>query len=158
MPIPPRLEFYLNENQIPFTHSTHPLAFTAQEVAHAERVSGRMIAKTVVVMADGNFVMAVLPADSLVDLQELHHVLGANHVRLATERELADLFPDCELGAMPPFGNLYGLPVYLDNSLAHQPAIAFNGGTHRDIVYMKFVDFRRAVSPVLVAVGRRLAA
>jgi Ala-tRNA(Pro) deacylase len=158
MPLLPRLELYLQANHIPFTHSTHPLAFTAEEVAHAERVSGRMIAKTVVLMADGNFVMVVLPADSLVDLHELHRLLGASHVRLATEQELADLFPDCDLGAMPPFGNLYGLPVYADSSFAHQPVIAFNGGTHRDIVYMRFVDFQRAVDPVLVAVRQRLAA
>ena len=158
MPIAARLESYLNENQIPFSHSTHPLAFTAQEVAHAERVSGRMIAKTVVVLADGNFLMAVLAADSLVDLQELRHALGSAHVRLATERELADLFPDCELGAMPPLGNLYSLPVWVDNSLAQQRTIAFNGGTHRDMVHMTFADFERAVKPVLIGFGRRIAA
>jgi Ala-tRNA(Pro) deacylase len=158
MPILARLESSLNENQIPYSHHVHPLAFTAQEVAHAERVSGRMIAKTVVVLADGAFAMAVLPADSLVDLQELRHALGATHLRLATERELADLFADCELGAMPPFGNLYGLPVYVDSSLAQQQTIGFNAGTHRDVVHLKFADFSRVVQPVIVGFGRRIAA
>jgi Ala-tRNA(Pro) deacylase len=117
-----------------------------------------MIAKTVVLLADGAFLVAVLSADAVVDLQELRHTLGVTHLRLSTEREIADLFPDCELGAMPPFGNLYGLPVYVEASLAQQPEIAFNAGTHRDVVHMKFADFRRLVDPMIMSFGRRVAA
>ena len=153
-----KLEEYLRERQILFSLSTHPVAFTAQEVAQAEHVSGRMVAKTVVLLADGAFLMAVLSADAVVDLQELRHALGVTHLRLATEREIADLFPDCELGAMTPFGNLYGLPVYVEASLAQQAEITFNAGTHREVVHMKFVDFRRAVDPIILQFGRRLAA
>lgn len=152
------LEEYLQERQIPFHRSIHPIAFTAQEVAQAEHVSGRKVAKTVVLLADGVFLMAVLSADAVVDLQELRHAMGVTHLRLATEREIADLFPDCELGAMPPFGNLYALPVYVEASLAQQPEITFNAGTHREVIRMKFGDFRRAVDPIILPFGRRLAA
>ena len=158
MSIVARLEDYLEERRIPYWRSTHPAAFTAQEVAQAEHVSGRMLAKAVVFIADGKFAMAVLSADAVVDLQELRQTLAATHLRLATEREIADLFPDCELGAMPPFGNIYGLPVYVEASLAQQQEIAFNAGTHRDVVHMKFADFRRAVEPITLAFGRRMAA
>ncbi|MBI3667891.1 MAG: YbaK/EbsC family protein [Acidobacteria bacterium] len=153
-----RLETYLSEHNIPYTKTVHPLAFTAQEVAQAEHLSGRMIAKCVVLLADDAYVMAVLPADSVVDLQELRQAIGAAHLRLATEKEIADLFPDCELGAMPPFGNLYGLSVYVENSLAQQQTIAFNAGTHRDVVHLQFADFRRAVEPMILPFGRRVAA
>lgn len=153
-----RLESYLKQQKIPFACEAHPPAFTAQEVAQAGHISGRKLAKTVVVLADGAFAMAVLPADSAIELAELRHAMGVRHLRLATEAELLDLFPDCELGAMPPFGNLYGLPVYVENSLAWQEVIAFNGGTHRDIVHMNFVDFVRAADPAVLSFARRIAA
>jgi Ala-tRNA(Pro) deacylase len=158
MAIPARLEEYLAAQGVPYTRRTHPLAFTAQEVAQAEHVSGRMVAKTVVLLADGAFMIAVLSADAVVDLQELRHELGVTHLRLATEQEIADLFPDCELGAMPPFGNLYGMPVYVESSLSLQPEIAFNAGTHREVIHMKFADFRRLVEPIILPFGRRVAA
>jgi Ala-tRNA(Pro) deacylase len=158
MPVLAKLETYLNERQIPFSCTVHPLAFTAQEVAQAEHISGRAMAKTVVLLADGAFALAVLPADSIVDLRELRHEMGVEHLRLATEREIHDLFPDCELGAMPPLGNLYGLPVYVESSLARQQSIAFNAGTHRDVVHMTFADFRRAVEPLILPFGQRIAA
>ena len=158
MPVLTKLEAYLEERQIPFSRSSHPLAFTAQEVARAEHLSGRAVAKTVVLLADGVFAMAVLPADSVVDLHELRHAMGVTHLRLATEAEMKDLFPDCELGAMPPFGNLYSLAVYVESSLAQQHSIAFNAGTHRDVVHMTFADFRRATDPIILPFGRRVAA
>ena len=157
MPVLARLESYLQEMKVPFTHSVHALAFTAQQVAEAEHISGRVVAKTVVLVVDGAFALAIVPADCVVDLNELRHAMGASHLRLATEREIQDLFPDCELGAMPPFGNLYGLPVYVESSLAQQRTIAFNAGTHRDMVHMNFGDFRRAVDLVILPLGRRIA-
>lgn len=158
MPVLKRLECYLDESHIPFVHSVHPLTFTAKETAHSEHISERTLAKTVVVLADGVFAMAVLSADSVVDLPELRHAMGVRDLRLATEQEMRDLFPDCELGAMPPFGNLYGLPVYAESSLVRQRDIAFNAGTHRDVVRVRFDDFQRAVNPVILAFGRRVAA
>jgi len=153
-----RLEDHLRERGVPYSWTTHPVAFTAQEVAEAEHVSGRMVAKTVVLLADGVFLMAVLPATAVVDLPELRHALGVTHLRLATEQEIADLFPDCELGAMPPFGNLYEMPVYVESALAQQPEIAFNAGTHRDVVHMQFGDFRKLVGPTILTFGRPVAA
>ena len=153
-----KLESYLGARDIPFAHSVHRLAFTAQGVAQAEHISGRMVAKAVVLLADGVFALAVLSADRLVDLRELRSLMGVKDLRLATEREIQFLFPDCELGAMPPFGNLYGLPVYVESSLTRQETIAFNAGTHHDVLHMKFDDFCRAVDPVILPFGRPLAA
>jgi Ala-tRNA(Pro) deacylase len=102
--------------------------------------------------------MAVLPADELVDLSELRVLLGFNRLRLATEEELNKLFPDCELGAMPPCGNLFGMPVFVESSLAREDTIAFNGGTHRDVVYMHFRDFDQLVNPRIVQFARHMAA
>jgi Ala-tRNA(Pro) deacylase len=158
MPVLKRLESYLDEYKIPFVHSVHPLTFTAKETAHSEHINERKLAKTVVVLADDVFAMAVLSADSAVDLPELRHAMGVRDLRLATEEEMQDLFPDCDLGAMPPFGNLYGLPVYVESSLAHQRDITFNAGTHRDVVRVRFDDFERAANPVILAFGRRIAA
>ena len=94
--------------------------------------------------------MAVLPADFVVDIEDLKAVLDLERLRLATEKELAELFPDCDLGAMPPFGNLYGLPVYVDASVARQQTIAFNAGTHRDVVHMRYFAYEALVQPSVV--------
>ena len=98
--------------------------------------------------------MIVVPANKLVDFQEIRLTLGLTHARLATEEELSHLFPDCDLGAMPPFGNLYRVPVYLDSSLAHEEVIAFNAGTHRDVVHMRMDEFRALVHPTVVSLAR----
>ena len=150
-----RLTAYLDRRQVPYRHTTHPLAFTAREVARVEHVPERRVAKTIVFLADDQYGMAVLPADSLVDLQELRLVLDMPRLRLATEKELAELFPDCEVGAMPPMGDLFGMPVYIDYSLSHEGEIAFNAGTHRDVIHMNYRDFAKLVSPQNVAFARR---
>jgi Ala-tRNA(Pro) deacylase len=149
-----KLESFLTKRDIPYTHSEHRLAFTAEQVAQTEFVNRETVAKPVVVVADEVFALAVVSAGSLVDLHQLRKLLGANHLRLATEGEIQNLFRDCEIGAMPPLGNLYGLSVYVDSALALQDAIVFNAGTHRDTVHMKFDDFRRAVNPVILPFGR----
>ena len=112
-----RLLRYLDENQVEYTHHTHPTAYTAREVASVEHIPAHRIAKVVVYFTENGYGMAVLPGDSMLDLQSLRTALGVSRLRLATESELADLFPDCELGAMPPFGNLFDLPVFVDGSL-----------------------------------------
>ena len=142
---------YLKQNQILYTHSIHSSARTAREVAYVEGMPAHSMAKTVVYASDNGYGMAVVPADSIVDFGELRRLLGLSDIRLATESELLNLFPDCELGAMPPFGNLYGMPVLMDESLASIAYIAFNAGTHRDLIHMSGADFHKLVNPLVAA-------
>jgi Ala-tRNA(Pro) deacylase len=158
MPILRKLLEVLDQNKATYTHTVHPLAYTAREVASAEHVAAREVAKTVVFLSEQGYGMAVLPADSVVDLEQLRLDLGLSRLRLATESELADLFPACELGAMPPFGNLFGLPVYVDSRMASEDMITFNAGTHRDVIHMHFKDFERLVQPAIVPFARRAGA
>ena len=142
-----RLEAYLRENKVPFQVVHHPLAYTAQEIAASEHVPGKMLAKVVMVFADGKMAMLALPAPYRVDLAKAGSVLAAKQVRLAHEEEFAAAFPDCEVGAMPPFGNLYDLPVWVDKSLAEDETIVFQAGTHTDTISMKYADYQRLVKP-----------
>ena len=142
-----RLEAFLRQNKVPFQVVHHPLAYTAQEVAAAEHVPGRMLAKVVMALADGKMVMLALPAPSRVDLTKAASMLGAKEVRLAHEEEFAAAFPDCEVGAMPPFGNLYDLPVFVDKALTEDEDIVFNAGTHTDTISMKYADYERLAKP-----------
>jgi Ala-tRNA(Pro) deacylase len=137
-----RLKTLLDENNVRYTLMTHSPAYTAQAAAATLHVPGKELAKTVVMSAGDNTVLAVLPASYHVDLKRLGELVGRT-VRLATEAEFISLFPDCELGAMPPFGSLYKLPVYVDESLAADEEIVFNAGTHRDAIRMRFADFER---------------
>ena len=123
------LENYLTEHHVPFERQQHPVAYTAQEVASSEHVPGELVAKVVMVMADDRLVMAVLPAPHRLDLAKTKTSLGAEDVRLAREDEFEPAFPDCEVGAMPPFGNLYGLPVWVDTALAEDETIIYQAGT-----------------------------
>jgi Ala-tRNA(Pro) deacylase len=145
----------LDLKKVPYEHRVHPTALTAEQVAEAEHVPGSIVAKTVVVKADNKFVMAVLPASAKVDLPALRETLRANELRLAKEAEFYGLFPDSELGAMPPFGNLYGLPVYADESLARDRAILFSAGTHRDAIRMSYRDFTRLAEPKICSFAAR---
>ncbi len=157
MPLSERLREFLDSHHTQYTITLHPKAFTAREVAAAEHLPAREVAKSVVVFGDGEYHMIVIPANRLVDFQEVRLTLGLSQVRLATEDELAKLFPDSELGAMPPFGSLYGMQVYLDNSLAGEETIAFNAGTHRDVIHMRTLDYRKLVRPTLVSLAREPA-
>jgi Ala-tRNA(Pro) deacylase len=152
-----KLRVFLDENHAEYTHTVHPLAFTAREVASAEHLPNREVAKAVVIFGDGGYHMMVVPANKLVDFQEVRLTLGLLHARLATEEELGRLFPDCELGAMPPVGALYDIPVYLDSSLAGEDTIAFNAGTHRDVIHMRTSDYRKLVGPTVVTLAREAA-
>jgi len=158
MPLLPKLRDFLDQKQVGYTHTVHPLAYTAREVASAERIPPREVAKTVVFLDEQGYGMAVLPADSVLDLEQLRMDLGLSRLRLATEAELMELFPGCELGAMPPFGNLFSLPVYVDRRLASEDTIAFNAGTHRDVVHMHYRDFANLVNPAVVPLARLAAA
>jgi Ala-tRNA(Pro) deacylase len=157
MPLNERLRSFLDSNHAEFTLSTHSRAFTAREVALAERLPPRDVAKSVVLFGDGEYHIVVIPASKLVDFHELRPALGLAQARLASEDELGRVFPDCELGAMPPFGSLYGIPVYLDASLAAEPVIAFNAGTHREVIHMPIAEFRRLANPIVVSLVREPA-
>ena len=148
-----RLLNYLMRMNCLYEHDRHALAYTAREVAHAEHIPERTFAKTVVVHSETGYAMAVAPANMKVDLEELREAFGFHRLRLATESELQGLFPDCELGAMPPFGNdtLFELPVYADSRLFKEPDIAFNAGTHRDVVQMSTEDWEQIVKPSVLA-------
>jgi len=150
------LEAYLRENKVPFQVQHHAVAYTAQEVAAAEHVPGRMLAKVVVLLGDGKLSMFVMPAPARVDVEKAAAVLGAKEARLAHEDEFADRFPGCEVGAMPPFGNLYDIPLYVDKSLSEDETIVFEAGTHTDTMSMKYADFERLVKPTVAEFARHL--
>ena len=142
-----RLERYLREEGVSFETLIHSLAYTAQEVAAAQHTPGRQLAKVVLVDADSQLVMLVLPASLRVDFPRLKSVLKAKKVRLATEEQFAGTFTDCEVGAMPPFGNLYGLQVYVDESMAKAREIVFKSGSHSTSIKMKYADYERLAKP-----------
>ena len=146
MTISARLKTFLEQNQVRYTSMTHSPTYTAQAAAAAMHVPGKELAKTVVVRAGEETLLAVLPASYHVNLQKLGALVGKT-VRLATEQEFTSLFPDCELGAMAPFGHLYSLPVYVDEALAADEEIVFNAGTHRDAIRMRYADFAQLAKP-----------
>jgi Ala-tRNA(Pro) deacylase len=150
-----RLENYLRENQVPFEEQHHPRAVSAQEVAASEHVPGRMLAKTVMVLADGEMVMLALPATYQVDLEMAAAALGVDETCLAQEEEFKDTFSDCEVGAMPPFGNLYGVPVYVERTLAEDETIVFRSGTHTETMSVSYSDFERLVEPTVAQFALR---
>ena len=149
-----RLERLLEASGVPYTHNVHASVYTAREVAALEHLPQHRFAKAVLLKDEDGFIMAVLPADYAVDLHELRDALGRKHARLANEKELGEQFPDCELGAMPPLGNLYGLPTWMESSLVSEKQVAFNAGTHRDVVYMSLEDFRRLAAPRILHFAR----
>ena len=150
-----RLEAYLREKEVPFEIRHHPRAVTAQEVAASEHVPGKMLAKTVMVLADGKMIMLALPATYQVDIEKASTALRAGEVRLAQEGEFEDTFPDCEVGAMPPFGNLYEVPVYVEEALAEDETIVFRAGTHTDTMSVRYADFERLVEPTVAEFAAR---
>jgi Ala-tRNA(Pro) deacylase len=154
MPMSTRIKNHLELNNIPYSLLTHPSSYTAQGAAAVMHVSGREVAKTVVVQAGKDYYLVVLPASYHVKPEKLANVIG-RPTRLATEDEFISLFPDCELGAMPPLGELYGLSVYVDESLAADKEIIFNAGTHRDAIRMNYDDFVRLTKPTVCSVATR---
>jgi Ala-tRNA(Pro) deacylase len=147
MPILKKLKEFLDANRIRYEVRSHAVAYTAQEVAAEEHIPGREMAKVVMVRDGGEYLMAVLPAPHHVDLGRLEKAAGRKGLTLATEAEFARLFPGCDPGAMPPFGNLYGIPVWVDESLTRDDEIAFNAGNHEQTVHMKYADLARLVQP-----------
>ncbi len=149
-----KLKEYLEENHISFVTIHHSTAYTAQEVAHAAHISGKEMAKTVMIKVDGQMAMAVLPANYSIDLSLLKNAIGAEKIELANENEFVNIFPDCELGAMPPFGNLYGLDVYTAQSLTEDNEIAFNAGNHTELLRMGYKEYENLVHPKVIKFSR----
>ncbi len=147
MSIPEKLARLFIDRKMAYKVVTHPEAFTAQQVAQATRVPGRSFAKSVMVSVDGKIWMAVVPATERVNLARMQGCLGAKKARLATESEFSPLFADCDLGAMPIFGSLYGIPVLVSHELTENEEIAFTAGTHRDVVQLRVADFLAAEAP-----------
>ena len=147
MPIPQRVREYLDSRNVPHEWLHHAQAFTAQQVAHSIHFSGKHLAKTVVLSADERLVMGVIPASHRLNLPELRALLEVKRLEMLPEDELAKLFPDCELGALPPLGNLYGMEVWVDRALGESEDIVFCTGTHVDCVRMKYSDFVGLVEP-----------
>ena len=146
MPIQ-KLKEFLDSHNVKYVTISHSRAFTAQETATSAHIPGKELAKTVMVKMNGKMAMAVLPASSKVDFDILKKATGSATIEIANEKEFKDLFPDCEIGAMPPFGNLYGMDVFVAESLTEDKEIAFNAGSHRELVKMTYKDFERLVKP-----------
>jgi len=142
-----KLKQFLDKEHVRYKTLAHSPSYTAQEIAALAHVSGKELAKTVMVDLDGRIAMAVLPADQKVALSELREAAGVSKARFATEDEFKGLFPDCETGAMPPFGNLYGMDVYVAAPLTEDEEIAFNAGSHTQLMRIPYRDFERLVHP-----------
>lgn len=147
MPIASKLREYLEKEGVPFQVISHSPAYTAQEIAAEMHVSGKLVAKAVVMRVGGDLVMAVLPGNHRVDVEKLSLAMGGADCAMATERQMQDRFPGCELGAEPPFGNLYDMPVWASQALTQDEEIVFNCGTHTEAIRMKYADFARLVRP-----------
>lgn len=145
-----KLKDFLDANGVKYVTIHHSVAYTAQEVAASAHVRGKEMAKTVVVRLDGNLAMAVVPAAQKVDVRRLKEAAGAAAAEIAAEQDFRTSFPECDLGAMPPFGNLYGIPVYVDTRLAEDEEIAFNACSHTEVMRLAFKDFERLAQPTIV--------
>jgi Ala-tRNA(Pro) deacylase len=148
--IAPTVRDYLNFHHIKYFSILHSPAFTAQEAAASAHISGRNLAKTVILKIDGYLAMVVVPASEKVDLDRVRSAVNADEVRLATEEEFRRMFPDCELGAMPPFGELYGLPVYAAEEIADYREFVCNAGSHSELIDIAYRDFEQLTHPVLI--------
>lgn len=142
------LKEFLESHKVRFVSISHSTAYTAQEIAASAHIHGKEMAKTVMVKLDNKMTMVVLPASSKIDFDLLRNATGAEKVVLASEQEFKDMFPGCIVGAMPPFGNLWGFDVYVEESLASDSEIAFNAGSHAEIIRMAYKDFEKLVKPI----------
>ncbi len=145
-----QLRAFLDQHHIRYVVISHSKAYTAQGIAAVAHISGKELAKTVILKLDGSLGMAVLPASYQVDLEAIKKAAGVRVAELASEHEFKQHFPDCETGAMPPFGNLYGIPVYVDETLTEDEEIAFNAGSHYELIRLSYKDFERLVKPLVL--------
>jgi len=151
-----KLKEYLDQNNIKYISLKHSIAYTSQEIAASAHIKGKDLAKIVLVKADGKMIMTVLPGSYRIDFSALKFALNAERVRLANELEFKDKFPECEVGAMPPFGNLYDIEVYVAESLTKDEYIAFNAGTHTELIQMKYADYEKLVLPKVLKFSAKM--
>lgn len=149
------LKDYLESQHVKYQCISHSPAYTSQEVAASAHISGKQLAKIVIVKINGKFAMVVLPANDHVNFASLKEVTGITNVDLASESDFKGKFPECEVGAMPPFGNLYDMPVYVSDELASNEQIAFNAGTHAEVMRLTYNDFERLVKPKVIHAHHR---
>jgi Ala-tRNA(Pro) deacylase len=145
-----KLESYLDDHGVKYLRIRHSPAFTAQEIAASAHIPGKELAKTVMVKLDDRMAMVVLPASNRIDFDLLREAVGAQQIELAEEREFRNVFPDCEVGAMPPFGNLFDIPVFVAEELTQDEEIAFNAGSHTELLRLPYREFARLVEPKVV--------
>ena len=148
-----KLKNFLDSQHVKYVAIIHSPAYTAQEVAASAHIHGKDLAKTVMIKTNGKMAMAVVPASHKVSLDHLCDVLGADKVDLASEQDFKDRFPDCEIGAMPPFGNLYDMDVYVSETLSRDKEIAFNAGSHTELIQLPYQDFDRLVHPKVAKIS-----
>jgi Ala-tRNA(Pro) deacylase len=146
-----KLKEFLDREKIKYVSVVHSPAYTAQEVAASAHITGRELAKTIIVELDSEMAMAVLPANRKIVLQDLRDVTGSEKVKFASEDDFKKKFPDCETGAMPPFGNLYGMDVYVAEGLTNNEEIAFNAGSHTEVIRLAYKDFEQLVKPKVLS-------
>ena len=149
-----RLKDFLDSNSVRYITIRHSPAFTAQEIAASAHIKGRELAKTVMVKIDGKLAMAVIPAQRMLDLEKLSDATGGAKVEIAVEEEFIEAFPGCELGAMPPFGNIYGIDVFVALELTEDEEIAFNAGSHSELVQLSYADFESLAMPKVAPLSR----
>jgi Ala-tRNA(Pro) deacylase len=152
-----KLKEFLDDNNVRYVTIHHSQAFTAQEIAASAHVPGKELAKTVIVKIDNKLAMCVLPASYLVDLDMLKEVTGSSNVELAGEQDFKDKFPECEVGAMPPFGNLFGMETYASGALTEDDEIAFNAGSHTELIRMSYQDYEKLAKPKIMRFGHKMA-
>jgi Ala-tRNA(Pro) deacylase len=150
-----KLKEFLDQNSIKYMTISHSPAFTAQEIAASACIPGKELAKTVMIKIHGRIAMAVLPASHKIDFELLRKSLDVGDVGLAGEHEFRGMFPECDVGAMPPFGNLYGMDVLVTESLTQNDEIAFNAGTHTELIRLAYKDFERLVKPRVMILSRQ---
>jgi len=150
-----KLKRFLDDNGIKYVTIQHSAAYTAQETAAYTHIPGKEMAKTVMIKVDGRMAMAVVPASHRVDFDRLRDVMGATTVELAGEEEFKGFFPACDVGAMPPFGNLYDMAVYVSETLSEDVEIAFAAGSHSELIRLAYADYERLVRPTIVGFSRR---
>ena len=155
MPIQ-KLKKFLDDNGIKYVSVQHSAAYTAQEVAALAHIPGELMAKTVMVKIDGKMAMAVVPASHQIDFDRLREVAGTESAELASEDEFKDLFPACDVGAMPPFGNLYDMPVFCSNALSEDLEIAFSAGSHSELIRLSYADYEQLVQPQIASFSKRV--
>lgn len=156
MPVSKKLKGFLDENKVKYVVVAHSKAYTAQEIAASLHIPGNELAKSIIVKVDDGFAMVVLPASYRINFEMLKNVLGKKKVSLASEEDFKSLFPECEIGAMPPFGNLYDVPVYMAESLLADDEIFFNAGTHTEVIRLKMEDYKKLANPEIVKISEHM--